>query len=67
MQVFIICHRKEDGTWEGKVKIDLKQEWYLEVNRRLAYDGRIFRREFEDSFKAMDGIQSSEFSGADCR
>ncbi len=21
MQVFIICRRKEDGTWEGKVKI----------------------------------------------
>lgn len=41
MQVFIICRRKEDGTWEGKIKIDLKQEWYLEVNRRLD-NGRIF-------------------------
>lgn len=35
MRVYIKCYRKEDGSWEGKVKIDLKQLWYLEINRRL--------------------------------
>ena len=35
MRVYIKLKRKEDGGWEGKIKIDLKQLWYLKINKRL--------------------------------
>lgn len=35
MGVYIKLKRKEDGSWEGKTKIDLKKLEYLEINRKL--------------------------------
>lgn len=35
MMIYIKCYRKEDGSWEGKVKINLKQLWYLKMNEKL--------------------------------
>lgn len=35
MVVYIKCYRKSDGSWEGKVKINLKQLWYLKMNEKL--------------------------------
>ena len=39
MVVYIKCYRKSDGSWEGKVKINLKQLWYLKMNEKL--NGRL--------------------------
>lgn len=39
MEIYIKLKRKEEGSWEGKIEIDLKKLWYLEINKRLSEMG----------------------------
>ena len=35
MAMYIKLYRKEDGSWEGNEKIDLKKLWYLRANGEM--------------------------------